>query len=116
MMLARDMQLALCRWGFGAVHGRGRRWRDNVLSVLSCPIIFVYIRPTFVHEVIAICRRAMTHTHAPLLQEVIAIYLDKRNIIRNGSVSGPDVVLHASETDRGLAGTHTLSFASTDTT
>jgi len=75
----RDMQLALCHWRFGAVRGGGRRWRDDVPSVLSCPIIFVYIRPTFVHEVLAIYRRALPFTST--------------NIIRNGSFSGLDVNL-----------------------
>jgi len=58
----RDMQLALYCWRFGAVRRGGRRWRDDVPSVLSCPIIFVYIRPTFVHEVLAIYRRALPFT------------------------------------------------------
>ena len=65
-MFGRDMQLALYRWRFGAVREGGRRWRDDVPSVLSCPIIFVYIRATFFHEVLAICRRALTHIRASL--------------------------------------------------
>ena len=112
----RDMRLAPCRWRFGAVRRGGRRLRNDVPSGLSCPIVSLYLRATFVHEVIAICRGALTHSHLPFVHKVVAIYLDKMDIIRNGSVSGPDVVLHASETDGGLAGAHPLSFASTDTT
>ena len=60
-MNGRDMRLALSRWRFGAVRGGGRRWRDEVPSVLSCATLYLYIGKTFVHEVIAIYRRALTH-------------------------------------------------------
>ena len=104
----RDMRLAPCRWRFGAVRGGGRRLRDDVPSVLSCPIVSLYVRATLVHEVIAIYRGALTLCQLPFVHEVVAFYLDKMDTMRNGSVSGSDVVLHASESHRGSVGAHVV--------